>query len=127
MSTQNAMVPPPDGKPAMRSMVDSAARPTMPTMASVLNIHLGNLGSIRYQCPRAISPVTPPRARAAGIAGAHPPDNTWIAQSHSGKDLENPQQVAITGQPPRRPTGSVRMGPPRVLGKDTDNTSRGGD
>ena len=100
----------------------------MPTMASVLNIHLGNLGSTRYQCPRAISPVTPPRARAADIAGAHPPDEAWMSRATPAKTWRIPEIWRLRAQIRAR---ANRIRPNRAhhesSAKTPTNTDRGGD
>ncbi len=128
MSTQYAIVPPPEGSPAMARTVESRASPAMPTKASVLKIHLGSLGSTRYQCPRAISPVTPPRARAAEIAGAHPPAEAWISKASPANGLEDPRELPVSGNDQSEDEeDEAESSPPWILCEETDHSDHGGD
>src|SRR5690606_33105266 len=74
-STQNTPVATPsDGAPTVATTKTvSTAMPTIPPMANVRSTIRGMVGSTRYQCPRSISPVIPPRARVAVIARSGPP------------------------------------------------------
>src|SRR5690606_36498823 len=65
---------PPSGVPTVATTVNvSMASPIIPPIARARSTRRGIVGSTRYQCPRSISPVIPPRARVAVTPSRGPP------------------------------------------------------
>ena len=99
-----------DGGPARRETGDGQhrhcrmrAQPSPPPPETSEPI-VGSRGSTRYQWPRSISPVTPPRASVAERAGHRAPTwIAWIKQRDPGGHLEDPGQLAVPG-PDQRPS-----------------------